>query len=92
LAFKLWESIIFSVTMGFIGLWLGYIYVFMLKAPILKKFLLGWSVLYPDFTLVPYLDMNGILAIVLVVIVPYILATLVPAWLGAITDSSEAVR
>ncbi len=92
LAFKLWESLLFSFTVTFLGVWLGYFYVFFLESPILKNFLLGWSILYPSFSLKPYIDFNGILAIFLVSVLPYMLATLIPAWLGAITDSSEAMR
>ncbi len=92
LTFKIWESLLFSLTVTFLGIWLGFFYVFFLESPFLKNFLVGWSVLYPNFTLVPYVDFSSIFSIFLVSILPYLLATLVPAWWGAITDSAEAMK
>jgi ABC-type lipoprotein release transport system permease subunit len=89
---KFWESFVIAFTASLIGILMAIFHVFVLEAPLLKPFLVGWSVLYPSFRLYPYVDLNSILMILSLAIFPYLFATLIPAWRGAITDPSEIMR
>ncbi len=89
---KFWEGIIISGTATLTGILVAYLHVFILQAPFLKPFLIGWSVLYPDYNLTPVLDGGSLLAIVVLSVIPYLSATLIPAWRGAITDPAEVMR
>jgi ABC-type lipoprotein release transport system permease subunit len=89
---KFWEGCIISLTATLLGVVLALWHVFVWQAPLLKPFLIGWSVLYPDYQLVPVVDSESLLAIFALSIIPYLTATLVPAWRGAITDPAEVMQ
>lgn len=88
---KFWEGVIISLTATLGGMILAYAHVFFFQAPLLKPFLIGWSELYPSYNLFPVLDMGSFLAIFSLSVIPYLTATLVPAWRGAITDPAEVM-
>jgi ABC-type lipoprotein release transport system permease subunit len=89
---KFWEAWIISLTATLLGIGLALWHVFVWQAPLLKPFLIGWSVLYPQYQLVPVVDSESLLAIFALSIIPYLMATLVPAWRGAITDPAEIMQ
>ena len=89
---KFWEGVIISLTATLSGTILAYIHVFFLQAPLLKPFLIGWSELYPSYDLFPVLDLSSFLAIFSLSVIPYLTATLIPAWRGAITDPAEVMQ
>jgi ABC-type lipoprotein release transport system permease subunit len=89
---KFWEALIISLTATLLGIVLALWHVFVWQAPLLKPFLIGWSVLYPQYQLVPIVDSESLLAIFALSIIPYLTATLVPAWRGAITDPAEIMQ
>ncbi len=89
---KFWQGAIISITSTFSGILLGYLHVFVFKAYFLKNFLIGWSVLYPDYRLTPVLDFESILLIFSFSVIPYLSATIIPAWQGAITDPAEIMK
>lgn len=86
---KFWESLALSLTATLLGTLLALIHVFGIGAPLLKPFLIGWSVLYPDYDLVFIWDVSTFLLIISLSMIPYLSATLIPAWRGAITDPAE---
>ncbi|WP_338813874.1 FtsX-like permease family protein [Bernardetia sp. Wsw4-3y2] len=89
---KLTEGMILSVTATLVGIILAYIHVFVFNSPILKPFLVGWSVLYPAYDLQPFVSLGDILSIFSLSVVPYLAATLFPAWRGATTEAADAMR
>ncbi|PWJ34097.1 ABC transporter permease [Sediminitomix flava] len=89
---KLWESAIISLSATLTGIILAYVHIFIFEAPLLKPFLIGWSVLYPSYNLFPVINLSDVLMILALAVVPYITATIIPAWYGAITEPSEAMR
>ncbi|TAE01428.1 MAG: ABC transporter permease [Bacteroidetes bacterium] len=92
LLLKGFEGIAISLTSTLLGIILGYIHIFVFDAPLLKPLLVGWSVLYPNYALLPALDFESLLMIACLSIIPYLSATLIPAWRGAIIDPSEMIR
>ena len=92
LLIKFWEGIILSVTATLLGMILAYIHIFIMNAWLLKPFFIGWSVIYPDYNLRPVIDLGSILIIFLISVIPYLSASVIPAWKGAITDPAEVMQ
>ena len=57
-------------------------------APVIK----GWSVLYPSFDVTPRLSAYGLLVTIPLVVLPYVAASLLPAWRAAVTDPDTVMR
>jgi ABC-type lipoprotein release transport system permease subunit len=89
---KLNEAASVAVSATLLGLLLAWGHVFLLQAPLLKPFLVGWSVLFPSYQFLPIVQAGDLLAIALLAIVPYLTAAIIPAWRGSITDPSEVMR
>jgi ABC-type lipoprotein release transport system permease subunit len=92
LTMKLWEGALISGTafsLGFLG---AFLHVFHFEAALIVPVLKGWSVLYPRFVLTPSIDAVSVLTLGLLTVLPFTLATLVPAWRAAITDPDEVMR
>ncbi len=89
---KFWEGLIISLNATFCGIILAYIHIFWLNAFFLKEYFIGWSVLYPDFRLSPIIHGSDILMLLLVSLIPYLSATIIPAWKGAVIDPAEAMQ
>ncbi len=92
LKIKLFEASIISITATLSGLLIAYFHVFWANAPLLKPFMVGWSVLYPTFELHPSINIGDVLTVFSLSVIPYLTATLIPAWKGAITDPAESLR
>jgi len=92
LMMKFWEAFAVSITATISGIFLAFLHVFIFQAPLLKPFLIGWSVLYPDYQLFPVLEIESILVIFSLSVIPYLSATLIPAWRGAITNPAEVMQ
>ncbi len=86
---KFFDGIIISLTATLLGILLALWHTFYLESPLFTPFLVGWSVLYPHFSLYPFVEWNSILSIFALSIFPYLLATIIPAWQGAIIEPSE---
>lgn len=92
LTLKSFEGLIIALNSYLLGVILAYIHVFHLGATLLKPVLIGWSVLYPDFALTPHVDLNQLLLIFFISVVPFMAAIIIPAWKTAVTDPDVAVR
>jgi lipoprotein-releasing system permease protein len=92
LELKFWEGIILSLTSFLTGLLLAYVHVFYFGAFFLAPALKGWSVIFPSFRLIPYLDMYQVFTLFFLTVVPYIASTIIPSWKSAITDPDIVMR
>jgi len=92
LELKFWEGMVVSGTSFLVGLVVAYIHVFVFGAPLLARVLKGWSVLFPEFRPVPYIDLYQVFVMGFLTVVPYIVCTLVPSWKTAVTDPEEVMR
>lgn len=92
LAMKLWEGAAISLTAFVVGVLLAYLHVFLFAAPLFAPVLKGWSVLYPEFRLVPTVDLSQLAVLFFLSVVPYTVATLVPAWRAATVDPDMVMR
>ncbi|MCC5946389.1 MAG: FtsX-like permease family protein [Bernardetiaceae bacterium] len=92
LLLKLFEHATVSIIATLLGMLMAYFHVFILNAPLLKPFLIGWSELYPSFSLSLQIQTGDVLVIFALSVVPYLSATLIPAWQISITDPAEAMQ
>lgn len=92
IALKSWEGVIISLSSFLTGIILGYLHVFygsyVLFGPVLK----GWSVLYPNFRLIPHIDPYHLATLFFLTVVPYATATVIPSWKTSIVDPDGVMR
>ncbi|HEX9861566.1 MAG TPA: FtsX-like permease family protein [Nitrospirota bacterium] len=92
LLLKFWEGAVISMTAFLAGVLLAYGHVFFFSAALFAHALKGWSVLYPEFRLVPAADGYQLSVLFFLSVLPYTVATIVPAWLAATVDPDAAMR
>ena len=89
---KSWEGIVISLSAFLAGIAAAYVHVFFASYVFFEPILKGWSVLYPRFKLIPYVDPYQIAALFFLTVVPYAGATIIPSWKAAIIDPDEVMR
>ena len=92
IAMKFWEGTAVSLTSFVAGVILAYAHVFIFNSPIFEPVLKGWSVLYPEFRLTPFIDAHQITALFFLTVMPYTVATIVPSWRAATVDPDSVMR
>ena len=92
LELKTWEGLALSLVSFLAGLILAYAHVFFLGAPLLTPVLKGWSVLFPEFRLVPYVDLYQIFILGFFTVVPYLASTVIPCWKASVADPEAVIR
>jgi ABC-type lipoprotein release transport system permease subunit len=89
---KTLEGVAVSLT-AFLGGYLGaYLHVFRFGAGLFEPVLKGWSVLYPDFVLTPFVDELQVITLFFFTVFPYTVATVVPIWRAATIDPDAVMR
>jgi ABC-type lipoprotein release transport system permease subunit len=89
---KFWEGLVVSLSSFLAGLVLGYVHVFFTSAKLFEPVLKGWSVLYPRFRVTPFIDGGQIASLFFFAVIPYTVATIIPAWRAAIVDPDSVMR
>jgi ABC-type lipoprotein release transport system permease subunit len=80
---RFWESmVICALAFGF-GYVLAWIHVLYFDALLFRPVLLGWSVLRPPVSLAVQFRLTDLLIIFSLSVLPYLAATVVPAWRSA---------
>ena len=92
LMLKFWEGCVVSLSAFLVGVMLAYAHVFLWKSSLFAPVLMGWSTLYPDFRLTPYLDFGQLSTLFFLTVVPYTVSTIVPSWRAAIIDPDAVMR
>jgi ABC-type lipoprotein release transport system permease subunit len=92
LIMKFWEGMTISLTAFLAGILLAYIHVFFTSSALFLPVLKGWSTLYPEFKLVPFINVNHIMTLLFLTVVPYTITTIVPAWRAATIDPDSVMR
>ncbi len=92
LLMKFWEGLVISLSSFLLGITLAYVHVFLASSSLFQPVLKGWSVLYPDFKLVPFISASQVVALFFLTVVPYSVATLIPAWRAATVDPDAVMR
>ena len=89
---KFWEGAIISLTAFLTGVILAYIHVFFTGSIVFEPALKGWSNLYPNFKLTPFVNLEQLTTLFFLTVVPYTVATIVPIWRAATIDPDSAMR
>jgi len=92
LLLKFWEGIVISLSAFLVGFVLAYGHVFFYSAALFEPALKGWSVIYPQFRLVPVIDAYQLSILFFLTVLPYTTATIIPAWLAATVPPDAAMR
>ena len=89
---KLWEGAVVSVVAFALGVLGAYAHVFLGSAALFAAVLKGWSTLSPEFRLTPDVSALQLATLFFLTVVPYTVATVVPAWRAATTDPDAVMR
>ena len=89
---KFWEGMAVSLSAFLPGILLAYAHVSLSSAILFEPVLKGWAVLYPDFTITPFIDGAQVAALFFLIVVPYTVATIIPSWRAAIVDPDSVMR
>jgi len=92
LLMKFWEGAALSLASFFLGIFLAYVHVFVTSSLLFRPVLQGWSVLYPQFRLTPHLDGYQLAVLFFLTVLPYTVATIIPAWRSATIDPDSVMR
>ena len=92
LQMKFWEGAVISLSAFVIGVLAAYAHVFVGSSALFEPVLKGWAVIYPKFRLVPFIDGYQLAVLFFLTVVPYTVATIVPAWRAAIVDPDAVMR
>jgi ABC-type lipoprotein release transport system permease subunit len=89
---KCWEGVVVSLSSFILGVLLAYVHVFFASSVVFAPALKGWSVLYPDFRLTPFLSAYQVATLFFLTVIPYAVATIVPSWRAATIDPDSVMR
>jgi ABC-type lipoprotein release transport system permease subunit len=92
LVLRFWEGVIVSLLSFVVGYTLAYIHVSFFDAALFRPIMLGWSVLRPGLRLIPAVDPGELLLVLSLTVVPYLAATVIPAWRSAIIPADSAMN
>ncbi len=92
IAVKAYEGLLISFFSFTVGILLAYGHVFFFSAALFAPAMKGWSVLYPDFRITPFVDPYQVAVLFFLTVVPYTVATIVPSWRAAIVDPDSVMR
>ncbi len=88
---RLWESVIISALAFSAGYLAAWVHVLWFDGILLRPVLLGWSVLRPPIDIVPVFQTVDLLLIFALSVLPYLAATVVPAWRSAVIRPDAVV-
>jgi len=92
LQMKFWAGMIVSLSAFLIGVILAYFHIFYASATLCAPVLKGWSVLYPNFRLTPFISGYQIAILFFFTVIPYTVATIIPSWRAATIDPDVIMR
>ncbi|MCP4127441.1 MAG: ABC transporter permease [Gammaproteobacteria bacterium] len=92
LRMKFWEGGIISLSAFLMGYIAAYVHVFYSSASLFEPVLKGWSVLYPSFTPIPFVDGLQVATLFFFTVFPYVVATIIPIWQVSVTDPDMVMR
>jgi ABC-type lipoprotein release transport system permease subunit len=92
LAVRFYESFAVSFLALLIGCTLGYVHIAYFDGMLFRPLMFGWSVLQPSLHLSPVVHFTDILLISCFSILPYLAATVIPAWRAASVPPDSAMR
>lgn len=92
LSTRFWEGILISGFSFILGTSIAFLHVFFFEASLFKPMMLGWSVTRPSLQFVPVVALADIMLLICFTIIPYMAATVIPAWRCAVVPPDAAIR
>lgn len=92
MAVRFYESFCVCILALLIGTTLGYIHIAYFDGVLFRPVMLGWSVLNPNLSLVPTIHGRDVLLVLCLSVVPYLAATVIPAWRAAAIPPDSSLR
>ncbi|HSL17251.1 MAG TPA: ABC transporter permease [Methylomirabilota bacterium] len=92
LELKLFEGVIVSAASLLTGLIAAQLHLVVLDGVLFARVLRGWSVLFPAFETAPAIDAYTLMVCLPLAVIPYVVASVVPAWRASITDPDSIIR
>ena len=80
---RFWESVLISSLAFGLGYLTAWIHLLFFEGVLFRPVLLGWSVLKPPVHLLPVFSFSDLLIIFSLSVLPYLAATVIPAWHSA---------
>lgn len=80
---RFWESVMISVLAFGAGYLAAWLHLLFFNGTLFRPVLLGWSVLRPPVNLLPVFSFGDLLVIFSLSVLPYLAATVIPAWHSA---------
>jgi ABC-type lipoprotein release transport system permease subunit len=91
MAIRFWESGVVAIFALIFGYSLAWLHVVWWHGVLFQPLLLGWSVLRPEIHVVPSFAVQDLLLIFSVSVLPYLCATVVPAWRSAMVRPDTVI-
>ncbi len=88
---RFWESSIIAAISFLLGYSFAWFHVVLFDALLLKPVLLGWSVLQPSYDFSPPFSPADMLVVASLSVIPYMVATIIPAWKSAMVRPDTVV-
>lgn len=88
---RFFESATVALFAFLTGWLLAWVHVGYFSGFLFRPIFLGWSVLRPDFTMVPPLVLSDVLLVFSISVLPYFCATAVPAWRAAVVRADSVL-
>ena len=92
LKLKLYETLFIGIFSFLLGVVLGYVFVFIFNAPLLRDIFLGFGNLALHPTFQPVIDKGIFASLFLFFILPFVFAIIIPVWRIAIIDPYEGMK
>ncbi len=91
LAVRFWESFLVATLAFICGCTLAYIHTAFFDAALFRPIMVGWSIIYPPFKLTPGVTLADLMLICSFSVLPYLAATVIPAWRCATVRADSAI-
>ncbi len=92
LTLRYWESLTVAGLAFLIGCTAAYFHVLFLEGSLFRPVLLGWSVIHPSLKILPVFAAGDVLLIFTLSVLPYLAATVIPAWRCSTISPDAAVK
>lgn len=92
LSMRFWEGLLVSSFAFMLGYSLAFIHVGFFSASLFRPILVGWSVIAPNLRLSPDVVLGDLILILCLTVIPYLAATVIPAWKSSIIPPDAAMH